>query len=102
MILVTGAGGKTGKAVIKALIARGAAVRAFVRNPSHDASLKAMGACDVVIGEMDDPRVLSRKYRTFRDGRVGQGALTLTAEQQRRLRTQFSYYPDVDFDKYGI
>ena len=49
-----------------------------------------------------DPRVLSRKYRTFRDGRVGQGALTLTAEQQRRLRTQFSYYPDVDFDKYGI
>jgi NAD(P)H dehydrogenase (quinone) len=60
MILVTGAGGKTGKAVVKALIARGAAVRAFVRNPSHDASLKAMGACDVVIGEMDDPRVLSR------------------------------------------
>ena len=31
MILVTGAGGKTGKAVIKALLARGALVRAFVK-----------------------------------------------------------------------
>ena len=49
-----------------------------------------------------DPGILSRKYRTFRDGRVGQGALTLTAEQQRRLRRQFSYYPGVDFGKYGI
>ena len=49
-----------------------------------------------------DPGILSRKYRTFRDGRVGQGALTLTAEQQRRLRERFSYYADVDFGKYGI
>jgi NAD(P)H dehydrogenase (quinone) len=60
MILVTGAGGKTGKAVIKALIARGAAVRAFVRGPSHGVSLKAMGVGDVVIGDMDDPHALSR------------------------------------------
>jgi len=49
-----------------------------------------------------DPGILSRKYRTFRDGRVGQGTLTLTAEQQRRLRRQFSYYPGVDFGKYGL
>ena len=49
-----------------------------------------------------DPGILSRRYRTFRDGRVGQGALTLTAEQQRRLRERFSYYADVDFGKYGI
>jgi hypothetical protein len=49
-----------------------------------------------------DPGILSRKYRTFRDGRVGQGALTLTAEQQRRLRERFSYYPEVDFGKYGL
>ncbi len=58
MILVTGAGGKTGKAVIKALIARGASVRALVRSPAHDASLKAMGVSDVLIGEMDDPHAL--------------------------------------------
>jgi uncharacterized protein YbjT (DUF2867 family) len=60
MILITGAGGKTGKAVIKALIARGAAVRAFVRSATHEATLKAMGASDVVIGEMNDPQALSQ------------------------------------------
>ena len=49
-----------------------------------------------------DPGILSRKYRTFRDGRVGEGALTLTAEQQRRLRERFSHYTGVDFGKYGI
>jgi hypothetical protein len=49
-----------------------------------------------------DRAILSRKYRTFRDGRVGQGALALTAAQQRRLRERFSYYPDVDFGKYGL
>ena len=49
-----------------------------------------------------DPGILSRKYRTFRDGRVGQGAAALTAEQRKRLRERFSYYPGVDFGKYGI
>jgi NAD(P)H dehydrogenase (quinone) len=60
MILVTGAGGKTGKAVIKALVARGAAVRALVRNAAHETALRAIGAHDVVIGAMDDPAALSR------------------------------------------
>src|SRR5882672_3424920 len=60
MILITGAGGKTGKAVLEALVARGAPVRAFVRNSSHHAALKAIGVGDVVIGEMDDPRALSQ------------------------------------------
>ncbi len=60
MILVTGAGGKTGKAVLKALLARGAAVRAFVRSATHEAALRAIGAGDVVIGAMGDPPALSR------------------------------------------
>jgi NAD(P)H dehydrogenase (quinone) len=60
MILITGAGGKTGNAIIKALIARGASVRALVRSSTHDASLKAMGVRDVAIGDMDDPRALSQ------------------------------------------
>jgi NAD(P)H dehydrogenase (quinone) len=60
MILITGAGGKTGKAVIKALIARGAGVRAFVRSPSHQAGLRALGVREVVIGEMDDGLALAR------------------------------------------
>jgi hypothetical protein len=46
--------------------------------------------------------ILERKYHTFRDGRVGQGAAALRAEQHRRLRERFAYYPDVDFGRYGL
>jgi NAD(P)H dehydrogenase (quinone) len=60
MILVTGAGGKTGNAVIRALIACGAPVRALVRSPKHQPALTAMGVSDVFIGAMDDARALSR------------------------------------------
>ncbi|SHK77538.1 Uncharacterized conserved protein YbjT, contains NAD(P)-binding and DUF2867 domains [Bradyrhizobium lablabi] len=63
MILITGAGGKTGKAIIKALVARGAPVRAFVRSIAHGASLAAMGAREVIAGAMDDPHVWSRAVR---------------------------------------
>jgi uncharacterized protein YbjT (DUF2867 family) len=60
MILVTGAAGKTGKAVIKALAAKRAAVRALVRNPSHAAALKALGAAEVSVGGFDDAAALNR------------------------------------------
>ncbi len=63
MILVTGAGGKTGKAVIKALVARGAPVRAFVRSLAHEAALTAIGVREVVAGEMGDAHALSRAVR---------------------------------------
>jgi uncharacterized protein YbjT (DUF2867 family) len=59
MILITGAGGKTGKAVIRALVARGVAVRAFVRTAAHEAALTAAGVNEIVVGEMDDPHALS-------------------------------------------
>jgi len=62
MILVTGAGGKTGKAVTGALIARGAAVRAFVRSAVHDSTLTAMGV-EVVVGEMNDALAISRAIK---------------------------------------
>ena len=54
MILVTGAGGKTGRAVIRALASRGAAVRALARigRPEHAAALRALGAAEVVGGDM--------------------------------------------------
>jgi uncharacterized protein YbjT (DUF2867 family) len=63
MILITGAGGKTGKAVIKALVARGAPVRAFVRSLAHEARLREIGISDVVVGEMDDAHALSQAVR---------------------------------------
>lgn len=49
-----------------------------------------------------DPAILSMRYDTFRDGRVGQGATTLSPSQKARIRALFSYYPTVDFGKYGI
>jgi NAD(P)H dehydrogenase (quinone) len=63
MILVTGAGGKTGKAVLKALVARGATIRGFVRSAAHHTALKAIGVHDVEVGEMDDPRAWSQAVR---------------------------------------
>jgi NAD(P)H dehydrogenase (quinone) len=63
MILVTGAGGKTGKVVIKALVARGAPVRAFVRSFAHEAVLQAMGVSEVVAGAMDDANALARAVK---------------------------------------
>jgi uncharacterized protein YbjT (DUF2867 family) len=63
MILVTGAGGKTGNAVIKALVARGAPVRALVRSLAHEPALRTIGADEVVAGSMDDAHALSRAAR---------------------------------------
>ena len=60
MILVTGAAGKTGKAVIKALAGRGARVRALVRNPEHAGTLIALGAAEVALGSFTDPAALVR------------------------------------------
>jgi uncharacterized protein YbjT (DUF2867 family) len=60
MILVTGAAGKTGKAVIKALAARGASARALIRRPERAAELKALGAAEISIGGFDDAAALSR------------------------------------------
>jgi uncharacterized protein YbjT (DUF2867 family) len=60
MILVTGAAGKTGKAVITALAAKRAAVRALVRNPSHATALKTLGAAEVCLGSFDDAAALNR------------------------------------------
>jgi NAD(P)H dehydrogenase (quinone) len=63
MILVTGAGGKTGKAVLKALVGRGAAVRAFARSNRHHTSLEAIGVGDAVVGEMNDLQALLQAMR---------------------------------------
>lgn len=49
-----------------------------------------------------DPGLLQRRYATFRDGRIGQGASTLSAKQRRRIREQFAHFPGVDFSRYGL
>ncbi|HFQ94714.1 MAG TPA: NAD-dependent epimerase/dehydratase family protein, partial [Anaerolineae bacterium] len=54
MILVSGAAGKTGRAVIEALAARGAAARAFVHRKEQAMSVLALGAAEAVVGDMQN------------------------------------------------
>ena len=58
MILVTGAAGKTGRAVIAALAAKGASARALVRSAAHAAELKTLGAAEIAVGGFDDAAAL--------------------------------------------
>ena len=63
MILVTGAGGKTGLAVVSALLARGATVRAAVRRAEQADTLRALGAADAVVGDLRSRDFLQRACR---------------------------------------
>ena len=60
MILVTGAAGKTGKAVVEALAKKGVSVRAMVRRSEHFAALKAVGATECVTASFEDEEALRR------------------------------------------
>ncbi len=53
-VLVTGAGGRTGQAIVPALVGAGHAVRVFVRRPESGAALKALGAAEVAQGDLND------------------------------------------------
>lgn len=52
MILVTGASGKTGQAVVRALARAGAHVRALVRDASRSEELVALGARQIIAADM--------------------------------------------------
>lgn len=51
-VLVSAAGGRTGRAIVEALVKRGARVRAFIRKSEQTDGLKALGVADVVVGDM--------------------------------------------------
>lgn len=53
-VLVTGAGGRTGQAIVPALVGAGHAVRVFVRRAESGAALKALGAAEVCQGDLND------------------------------------------------
>lgn len=55
MIVVSGAAGKTGLAVIEALAEKNKDVRAFVRSEKQTAAVLAAGAIQVVHGDMREP-----------------------------------------------
>jgi NAD(P)H dehydrogenase (quinone) len=54
-VLVTGAGGKTGRAVTRALLDRSATVRVFVRAPGRVRELLSPGDLEVAFGDQRDP-----------------------------------------------
>jgi NAD(P)H dehydrogenase (quinone) len=60
MILVTGAAGKTGRSVIKALLAKGALVRALVRREDQMPIIGDLGVQDIRIGDMKSPSAMER------------------------------------------
>lgn len=57
-VLVSGANGKSGRAVMAALKARGAPVRAFIRDAAQGPALGAFGASDIAVGDMLKPETI--------------------------------------------
>ena len=66
MILVTGAAGKTGRAVIQALIARDQKIRALVHRNEQVAALKQLGVQEVIVGELSFEKVITLATRGAR------------------------------------
>jgi uncharacterized protein YbjT (DUF2867 family) len=58
MILITGASGKTGKAIIAALAAKREQVRAFVHHPDQARAVVEQGAVQAVVGDLHDESAL--------------------------------------------
>lgn len=58
MILVTGAAGKTGRAVIRALAQRNAVVRAYIHREVQSTAIQAIGATEVAVGDFQDATAL--------------------------------------------
>jgi uncharacterized protein YbjT (DUF2867 family) len=66
LILVTSAAGRTGRAAIRALAARGVDVRALVRRPEQAPQVRTVGAAEVVVGDLRDRSVLRRAVQGTR------------------------------------
>jgi len=66
VILVTGAAGKTGRAIIRALVAREQAVRALVHRDEQAQLVKSLGAQEAMAGDMRDERTLRLATRGVR------------------------------------
>jgi uncharacterized protein YbjT (DUF2867 family) len=60
MILITGAAGKTGRALIQALAPKGVPVRALVRRPEQAEKVLALGAAEAQIGDLCQPDTVFR------------------------------------------
>jgi NAD(P)H dehydrogenase (quinone) len=66
MILITGAAGKTGRAIIQALAKSGETVRALVHRSDQVSSLKAFGVDESLVGDLLDQPDMERAVRGVR------------------------------------
>jgi uncharacterized protein YbjT (DUF2867 family) len=66
MILVTGAGGKTGQAVIKALSKNNRKIRAFIHNAAKTEYIKSLGASEIMVGDLLDEEAVNRATKDVR------------------------------------
>ncbi len=66
MILITGAAGKTGRAVIQAVVARGETVRALVHRDEQIPAIEALGVEDFIVGDLIDRATIDRAVRDMR------------------------------------
>jgi uncharacterized protein YbjT (DUF2867 family) len=62
MILITGANGKTGRAIIKALLSKGEQIRAFVHTTEQIQEIKSLGEMEVVAGDMMDQKAVDEAF----------------------------------------
>jgi len=62
-ILVTGASGKSGQAVVRALKRAGATTRAFIHRQEQEPQMRALGAAEVVVGDLRDEQALAQAMR---------------------------------------
>ena len=53
-LLLTGANGRTGRAVLQTMVRHGMPVRAFIRKAEQEGELRALGASECAIGDMSD------------------------------------------------
>lgn len=54
ILLLTGANGRTGRAIIKAMVARDIPVRAFIRDQAQASELEALGVRECAVGDLRD------------------------------------------------
>ncbi|MCJ7734025.1 MAG: NmrA family NAD(P)-binding protein, partial [Anaerolineales bacterium] len=66
MILVTGAAGKTGLAVIRAAAEKGAVVRGFIHHESYRESVLDAGAVEVILGDLLNEDDLKQAFQGVR------------------------------------
>lgn len=101
MILLIGAAGKTGQAILTTLAQHHTAVRAWVRRPDQAKTARQLGATDVVVGDVLDTAVWTQATTHIRaiyhicpnmhpaEQEIGQ--LAITAAQQQHVR-HFVYH----------